>query len=566
MILAYAVACILLAAAVVGPTAAFLRQRKRCQALQDEITRFRSEAAKREMDLQQRTALDTVKDEFISTVSHELRTPLTSIRGALGLLSAGLMGKVDTKAANLLRIASTNTDRLVRLINDILDLERMSSGSAPLQPRSCSMRDLVLQSVDTMGSMAQGAGVQLEAVPEPGGSPLVVEVDPDRIQQVLTNLLSNAIKFSPTGATVRVRVETRPGELTVRVEDNGRGIPAPKLEAIFERFNQVDPADARQKGGTGLGLAICRSIVQQHGGQIWAERNDTRAPGEPGTTFILRLPRPEVSNAVAAPASPGTVLIVDDDPGVRHFMAEHVRKQGYTVLETESGQNALHIASNQSVEAILLDTCMPGLTGWEIVERLKANPGTAAIPVAILSVLSPAMRNGSRPSKIGKAQDRVQPVMNPSLSLAELGRVLHRDNGPARILLVEDDADLAAVVLSSFDHRAQDGSLRVDHAASLAEAIQFCETQPPEVLILDLHLPEGGGFALVKWLRRHPKLGALPLFVYSGRELNPEERLQLRLGSTQFLSKARVAPKEMEDLVLAMVRHLQNPSTDNFSA
>ena len=568
MILATAVAYLLLAVAVVSFLVTLLRQRKRCGELQAEMDRFRAEAAQREADLRQRAELDTVKDEFISTVSHELRTPLTSIRGALGLLSAGLMGKVDDKAANLLRIASTNTDRLVRLINDILDLERMSSGAAPLQLRPCSLRDLVLQSVDTMSSMAHNASVRLEVVADPAAAPLTFEADPDRIQQVLTNLLSNAIKFSPPEATVRVRTEVRPGELLVLVEDRGRGVPAAKLESIFERFSQVDPADARQKGGTGLGLAICRSIVHQHGGQIWAERNDAHTPPEAGTTFGVRLPRADAPAApvASAPPSHGTILIVDDDPGVRHVVAEHVRNQGYTVVETESGQNALQIASTQPIEAILLDLYMPGLTGWETVERLKANSATAAIPVVVLSVLSPAMRNGSRTPIIGKAQGWIQKPFNPSLLLAELGRVLHRGNGPARILLVEDDPDLTSVVLSSFESRPQDSNLRIDHAASMSEAIQVCETDPPEILILDLNLPDGTGFALVKWLRRQPKLSTLPLVVYSGREVTAEEMHQLRLGPTQFLTKARVQPKEIEELVFSMVRHLQNPNPETFSA
>ena len=568
MILVLIASCLVLAVAAVLFATASLRQRRRCETLQSEISRYRSEAAQRESDLRQRNEMDSVKDEFISTVSHELRTPLTSIRGALGLLSAGLMGKVDDKAANLLRIASTNTDRLVRLINDILDLERMSSGSAPLQPRPCSMRDLVLQSVDTMSSMAENAKVRLEPSLEPGNSPLTIEADPDRIQQVLTNLFSNAIKFSPPGSTVRVTSETRPGELTIRVEDKGRGVPAAKLESIFERFQQVDPGDARQKGGTGLGLAICRSIVAQHGGQIWAERNDARVAGEAGTTFALRLPRTDAPGAPPSGTSArqGTVLVVDDDPGVRHVVAEHVRNQGYSVVETESGQDALRIAGNQQIEAILLDLYMPGLTGWETVERLKSNPVTAAIPVVVLSVLSPAMRNGTRTPIIGKAQGWIQKPFNPSLLLAELGRVLHRGTGPARLLLVEDDPDLASVVLSSFDHGLGDPNLHIDHASSLVEAKEMCERQAPEILILDLSLPDATGFALVQWLRRHPKLHTLPLVVYSGREVSAEETKQLPLCPTQFLSKARVQPKEVEKLVFAMVRHLQNSTSDGFPA
>ncbi|MGI4827378.1 MAG: hybrid sensor histidine kinase/response regulator [Janthinobacterium lividum] len=568
MTLAAVAAFLLLTLAIAALTVALARQRAACRQLEHEVTRFRSEALQREVDLQQRTELDTVKDEFISTVSHELRTPLTSIRGALGLLSAGLMGKVDDKAANLLRIASTNTDRLVRLINDILDLERMSSGSAPLQPQSCSMRELVLQSVDTMNSMAVGAQVRLEIIHESNDPGLLFEGDPDRIQQVLTNLLSNAIKFSPAGSAIKIKTEVRPGELIVRVEDNGRGVPAAKLESIFERFQQVEQSDARQKGGTGLGLAICRSIVLQHGGQIWAERNDTRTPPAPGTTFALRLPRAEVPVSLSPlPESQGAaILVVDDDPGVRHIVAEHVRNQGYSVVEAESGQIALQIASNQPIEAILLDLYMPGLTGWETVERLKANPVTAAIPVVVLSVLSPATLSGHRRPVIGKAQGWIQKPFNPSLLLAELGRVLHRGTGPARILLVEDDADLASVVLSSFGIRTHESNLKIDHARSIHEAISFCEANPPEVLVLDLNLPDGSGFALVKWLRGHSKLCTLPMVVYSGREVTPVEMEQLRLGPTQFLTKARVQPKEIEELVFAMVRQLHKTPVEGFSA
>lgn len=568
MILLSTVVCILLAVTCVSLAVLSARQSKRCKLLQREVDRFRREATDREQDLQQRTEMDSVKDEFISTVSHELRTPLTSIRGALGLLSAGLMGKVDDKAANLLRIASTNTDRLVRLINDILDLERMNSGSAPLQPRACSMRDLVLQAVDTMGAMAENAQVRLEIVPEPGNPLVMFDGDPDRIQQVLTNLLSNAIKFSPAGSAVRTRVETRPGELVMCVEDKGRGVPAAKLESIFERFHQVDPTDSRQKGGTGLGLAICRTIVQQHGGQIWAERNDTHTPGEPGTTVCMRLPRTEVSLPPKGPAgsSNGTILVVDDDPGVRHVVAEHVRNQGYTVLETESGQSALQIASNQNIEAILLDLYMPGLTGWETVERLKANPVTAAIPVVVLSVLSPATRSGTRAPLIGKAQGWIQKPFNPSLLLAELGRVLHSGAGPARILLVEDDADLAAVVLSSFGQQGGSAQVHIDHVSSLSEAKAACQAHTPAILILDLNLPDGSGFAFVRWLRRQPTLCTLPLVVYSGREVTREEMGHLRLGPTQFLTKALVQPKEIEELIYAMVRHLHTPAPEGLSA
>jgi PAS domain S-box-containing protein len=232
-------------------------------------------------DISQRFALDRLKDEFVSTVSHELRTPLTSIRGALGLLSGGILGEVNEKASHLLRIALTNSDRLVRLINDILDLERIQNGREPLAFRPLQLAEIVRQAIDGMQPVADAAGVLLIH----DSTQVEIAADPDRLLQVLTNLLSNAVKFSPPHSTISVMLRPGPTGVTLSVIDQGRGIPADKLEAIFGRFQQVDASDSRQKGGSGLGLAICRSIVLQHSGRIWAERNPVR-----GSTFRVFLP------------------------------------------------------------------------------------------------------------------------------------------------------------------------------------------------------------------------------------------------------------------------------------
>jgi PAS domain S-box-containing protein len=248
-------------------------------------------------DISQRYALDHMKDEFISTVSHELRTPLTSIRGALGLLSSGLLGTVNEKASNLLRIALANSERLVRLINDILDLERMQSGRAPLAFRRIALDDVARQAIETMQPVADAGNIHLVS----DFAPVSIEADADRLLQVMTNLLSNAIKFSPPHSMVRMTITSAGGGALLSVIDQGRGIPSDKLESIFDRFQQVDASDSRQKGGTGLGLAICRSIVQQHGGRIWAEQNGNR-----GSIFRLLLPeRASISAAGAEEAMAG---------------------------------------------------------------------------------------------------------------------------------------------------------------------------------------------------------------------------------------------------------------------
>ncbi len=517
--------------------------------------------------LRQRKHLDSIKDEFISTVSHELRTPLTSIRGALGLLSAGIMNQtMDDKARNLLRIASTNTDRLVRLINDILDLERMDSGQAPLQIRRCSLPYLVETATDTMGSLAQTASVSLEIVPDPEGTDLsnYFDGDPDRIQQVLCNLLSNAIKFSPEGSAIRLINASTPESLEVRVEDFGRGVPVEKLDSIFERFSQVEPSDARQKGGTGLGLAISRTILAQHGGTIWAERNDQDGNGTPGTTFVVRIPRVHpMMDSPAESATQGAILVVDDDAGVRQVLAEQLRRHGYKVIETDRGEQAIQMAQTQNIGAILMDLYMPGLTGRETLERLKSNSATADIPVVILSVLSPASQRGHNPTLITSAQGWVQKPYKEGLLLAELGRVLHAGAGPGRILLVEDDQVLADVVLASFaTEQNEKQSIVVNHVSSLEEAKKACLQEVPDMMILDLTLPDGDGFAMVEWLREQPGLRKLPLVVYSGHEVSSAEMQQLRLGPTQFLTKTQVQPHHVEELVLAMVRHLRNPTME----
>jgi len=495
-------------------------------------------------DISQRYALDRMKDEFVSTVSHELRTPLTSIRGALGLLSTGLLGEMGEKATNLLRIAVTNSDRLVRLINDILDLERMQSGRAPLTYRSCDLEELARQAIDAMTPMAETAKVQLLL----DSGPVLVEVDPDRLQQVMTNLLSNAIKFSPPQSQVTVSLERLLDGVSVSVSDNGRGIPKDKLESIFDRFQQVDASDARQKGGTGLGLAICRTIVMQHGGRIWAERNSDR-----GSTFRMFLPlvtrESELAQADGGPAStvnPTSVLVCDENPETRAVLVESLRTNGYSVLEAATGDEAVVIARQTPIQAILLDMSLPSLHGWETLHLLRDDLRTAAIPVVVLSAFG-AMND----AEVEKAADAwlEQPLETGSM-LAALSRVLQVERQPSRVLLVEDDADLAKVILATFER----AGIQIHHASTQRKAMELCVSSRPDLLILDIALPDGDGFGLVDWLRQQHDMKQLPLVVYSAQDLSENERKKLRLGPTEFLTKARVQLQDVETLVLSMLR------------
>jgi CheY-like chemotaxis protein len=243
-------------------------------------------------------------------------------------------------------------------------------------------------------------------------------------------------------------------------------------------------------------------------------------------------------------------------------VAEQLRVHGYDILEAGSGEEAIAAAHEQTaraaglrndagrslqpIAAILLDLYMPGLSGWETLEQLRNSPATASIPVIILSV-SPATE---RTLPQGAAQGWVQKPFNEHLLLAELKRVLSVSGGAGQVLLVEQDAEIARTLLAGW----RDAGVRAAHAATLQQAVDRCMTAAPEVMVLDIVLPDGDGLSLIDWLRRQPALSAMPLIVYSGREISDAEMNRLRLGPTQFLDKTRVRPKQVEDLVLMMVR------------
>jgi PAS domain S-box-containing protein len=234
-------------------------------------------------DISERKQVERMKNEFISTVSHELRTPLTSIRGSLGLLVGGAAGELPPQVKNLLGIANQNSERLVRLINNVLDIEKMESGNIRFDMVRQPVQPLVAQAIQAMHGYAAQFNVEVDL--QSNGPDVDIMADSDRLVQVMVNLLSNAIKFSPAGASVEVRIDPAPGKVRLSVMDRGDGIPEKFRKRIFQRFAQADSTDSRQKGGTGLGLSICKSIVKEHGGHI-----DFRSETGAGTEFYIELP------------------------------------------------------------------------------------------------------------------------------------------------------------------------------------------------------------------------------------------------------------------------------------
>ncbi|WP_460203195.1 response regulator [Scytonema sp. NUACC21] len=504
-------------------------------------------------DISHRREIERLKDEFVSVVSHELRTPLTSIRGSLGLIASGVLNTQPEKAQRMLEIAVNNTDRLIRLINDILDIERIESGKVTMTKQICDVTGLMQQSVEEMRAMADKAGVtiSIETVSA------TLWADPDRIVQTFTNLLSNAIKFSPPGSTIWFTAEVtgykennkQPSHVLFKVRDRGRGIPDDKIETIFGRFQQVDASDSRKKGGTGLGLAICRSIVQYHEGRIWAESHT----GE-GSTFYVQMP----SYREAEPVNPSInsnnsnsplILVCDDDPSVRAVMETMLEQRGYRAICAASGQEAVSAAIKEQPDVIFLNLMMPGMHGWETLGVLKQQSQTKDIPVIILSGLMPDARTAPHP----EITDWIVKPPDEQLLFQALEQALAGEHSQSmRVLIVEDDLDLAQVLIAMFERYG----VETHHAKTGREALRLSQRLLPDLLVLDLALPEVDGFAVVDWLRHHRRLCLVPLVVYCARDLNQFDRERLKLGQTVFMTKGRVTPEELEQRVMTLLNRI----------
>jgi CheY-like chemotaxis protein len=401
--------------------------------------------------------------------------------------------------------------------------------------------EIVRQAIDGMQPVADAAGVQLihDTVQAE------ITADGDRLLQVLTNLLSNSVKFSAPNSTVSVMLRPGSNGVTLSVIDHGRGIPADKLESIFGRFQQVDASDSRQKGGSGLGLAICRSIVLQHSGRIWAERNRVR-----GSTFRVYLP---YQPSPVTPQRPnenefgqGTVLLADANDATRRQMAMQLTRHGYRVVEASTVEQTLSAASEE-MAAILLDTSLDGMNGWQILPLLRRVEPSTRTPVVLLSMEN---QNGKLVPR-EEAEGWVAEPLDEESLLTELARVLCGPGEQARILVIEDDVDLAHVIGAVF---TRDG-ITVELAHNRQAGLDACFSFQPHLLVLDIGLPDGDGFNIVDWLRQHENLASIPLVIYSGLEISLEQRSLLTLGPTHFLTKAQVQPQQLEALVLTLLRN-----------
>jgi PAS domain S-box-containing protein len=337
-------------------------------------------------DISKRKEIDRMKDEFVSTVSHELRTPLTSIQGSLGLIANGVTGALPAAARPLIDIAYKNCGRLVLLINDILDSEKIAAGKMAFDIQEHELMPILENALESNRSYGVKYGVRFELSGNVGGAK--VDVDHDRLIQVLTNLLSNAAKFSPKGGVVTLSTARAAGKLRISVIDRGPGIPLEFRDRMFQKFSQADSSDRRAKGGTGLGLTISKAIIERHGGTLGFESEIGQ-----GTTFTIELPerRPPPERVDEAAARP-RALICDDDSSVSDIIRVIVEREGFEVSIAPTLAKAREFLSRNFVEMLVLDFILADGNGVDLLRELRARPALKRLPVLMLSPQSAAAR------------------------------------------------------------------------------------------------------------------------------------------------------------------------------
>jgi signal transduction histidine kinase/DNA-binding response OmpR family regulator len=491
----------------------------------------RSRIARTNQELQRASAL---KDRFLASVSHELRTPMTVILGFTGALLKGGQGNLNAQQRESLERVQRNAKLLLGLINDVLDISKIEAGKAEIDRQTVFLASLARQIETDYAEPARNKGLALRAEVAQGLDS--VTSDPARILQIVANLVGNALKFTERGS-ITVRFEPRDKDRwAIVVSDTGIGIPEEEQAAIFDEFRQGEAIEHRGRGGTGLGLAIVKKIARILGGTVSVES----AAGQ-GSRFTVVLPRelPEEPPAPAAvtepeawpvPATqPGrTVLLVDDDEGVRRLFAYELAPLGIRILEAPDGRSALEIAVAERPDVIMLDVLMPGLDGWETLRVLKERPETRNIPVVILSVVD----NRAFGLSLGAFDYLVKPVEISTLldSLSRAGVLASRGH----LLVVDDDADVRQLLTQEL----VSAGYRVQSAAGGSEALEAMAQERPSAVLLDLMMKPPDGFEVLCRMREDPALREIPVVIVTAKELTEKDQEILSRSTQRVIHKA----------------------------
>jgi len=487
-------------------------------------------------DLTERRKIDKLKSDFISTVSHELRTPLTSIRGALGLVRGGVAGELPAQAKPMIEIAYNNAERLVRLINDILDMEKIESGKMHFEMKEHELMPLIEQALEANHAYGEQYRVRFTLAEKLPGCK--VNVDADRLSQVLANLLSNAAKFSPPDDEVVVTVKAADAMTRVAVSDHGSGIPEEFRGRIFQKFSQADSSDTKKKGGTGLGLSITKAIVEKMGGVIGFDS----VPGQ-GTTFYFELPNvseQEKNSLIDAVSLPPRILICEDDSETVAQLREMMERRGYRVDVAGSAEEAKDMLAGQHYHAMTLDISLPGQDGLSLVRELQADEHSAGLPILMISAKASAERE-----RLGdgvEVLDWLDKPVSPEKVFAALREQTANAVGLPVILHVEDDPDIRQVVKTLIGEKGA-----VITAPSLAAARTLLERRHFDLVILDIGLPDGSGLDVLTFV--DDKKLAVPVLIFSAHEIDSNLAAEVDVA----LVKSRTSNQCLLDTIMTMI-------------
>lgn len=475
-------------------------------------------------DISERKEAEKRVSEFYSIVSHELRTPLTSIRGSLGLVEGGMTGELSEETTELVGIARESCDRLIRLINDILDLKKLETGKFEFHKLECIPAELLGMTVSSTQGMAKDRDVRLEVG---WTTEQKIIADTERLNQVLVNLVSNAIKFSPKGGVVELSATAGEGMIRFAIRDQGKGIAENLQHKLFKKFQQVDSSDKREQEGTGLGLAICKAIVEQHGGSIGVES----AEGQ-GATFWFKVPAGLSSSTFDEIPDSKQVIVIEKGNDLSGLLANHRLPEVCEITHAKSSEEAAVLISRQVPDMVIFNQSEPDETYFELQERLRVLNAKYGKPVVLIA---------SDDTHIVLDWHKA-PVHEEHL-LNGVKRALDSGNCPV-VLVVEDDYSTRRTVV----HQLEAHGIKCVEAADGEAALKMVAAESPQLIVLDVGLPSMDGFQFVQHLKEK-QAGMTPVLVYTGRDLTNDERKLLTIGFTKYLTKSKASQEDLLNAV-----------------
>ena len=501
-------------------------------------------------DITERKKIDRMKNEFVSTVSHELRTPLTSIRGSLGLLTGGAAGELPEQARSLLEIAGNNTERLLLLINDILDTEKIESGQMAFKFQNVTVMEFLQQAVEANESYASQQNVRLKLTHCCGGDNNIY-ADPHRLMQVMNNLLSNAVKFSPEEATVEVATICREGMIRISVTDHGTGIPEEFQPKLFDKFTQSDASDTRKIGGTGLGMNITKAIVEKHGGKIAFATQEGI-----GTTFYFDLPvmlslsDGDKLGEIAAGAghTDSRVLIVEDDQNVASLLRIMLAQAGFEADIALDAQRAKQLLQENQYSIVTMDIMLPDQDGISLIRELREQESTQHLPIIVVSAKADVARRELSGGAMSVVDWLGKPIDQGRL-LSVINQLTVPSNSPV-ILHVEDEPDINMIVSTLLK-----GTARVVWARTLHDAREHLSHSSFDLALLDVSLPDGSAIQLLDTLNQHSP--PIPTVMFSARDI--DESLAEQVSAA--LVKSKTSNADLVDTIKSLLSNTQ-PGAD----